>query len=44
MLPPLAADVASEVQWVSDAVALWLDEEWLAQSVHRDLGDAAGQV
>lgn len=43
-LPPLGDSEAAEVQWVADAIAVWLDEEWLPQSVHRDLGNAAGQA
>ena len=42
-LPPLDSE-AAEVKWVADAISLWLDEEWLPQDVHRELGKAAGQV
>ncbi|KAK9821307.1 hypothetical protein WJX81_006836 [Elliptochloris bilobata] len=42
-LPPLESD-EEEVQWVKTAVSRWLDEEWLPQSVHHDLGEAAGQA
>lgn len=42
-LPPLDTE-AAEVQWVADAISLWLDEEWLPQDIHQELGKAAGHV
>lgn len=46
LLPEIENEELMQIEgrWVSDMVRCWLDEEWTPLEVHRDLGEAAGQV
>ena len=39
-----AQQLGEQTQQLARQVTAWLDDEWLPQAVHRDLGDAAAQV
>ena len=41
---PTAQQLSEQTQRLARQVTAWLDDEWLPQDVHRDLGDAAAEV
>jgi hypothetical protein len=41
---PTAQQLGEQTQRLARQVTAWLDDEWLPQDVHRDLGSAAAEV
>ena len=41
---PSAQKLDDQTKRLAQQVAAWLDDEWLPQDVHRDLGNAAAEV
>jgi len=41
---PTAQQLTEQREQLAQQVTAWLDDEWLPQAVHKDLGDAAAEA